>query len=406
MPAIYTLRALEQFTCTGAECPLSCCTRGWSIQVDAATLAKWRSLPEPDVRERLLDSAISTHDKGKQFFVLKHAGDGRCVHLTEAGLCGVQARFGHESIPATCQEYPRATFQPESLQLKTAFLSCPELVRLVLQDSGHDPFVVAEDGLSDADRSERARLGDSVNAIVNRLLSMREAALNLRVYALATVVAELDAYLGRAGGNLSGAVTLIEKAFEGAGARVSRLQQLQRKGKYKHNKALAGCFWRLTYAIAHRGPGSDLVPEIPGLSALCAGAVESDADERQRDIKVYRTVVRQYQAVSAQTRTALDTLLEQYLRVKFVNHGFPYALHQDDHVATFLDCVVPYVLLQVLLGWQAVEQGGDGLADVALTIAKVETVLGIHNAKVFPQIEKHPELRPLEQSLGSLVELC
>lgn len=117
---------MAKFACLGAECPDTCC-RGWEMPVDAAQRARYvAQAPE------LLD--IIDPEAG----VLRREGDDRhCTRLRE-GICGVHADYGTDFLGDACYFYPRLWHNVGGEMRMTGAMSCPEIVRLVMQEL--DPF--------------------------------------------------------------------------------------------------------------------------------------------------------------------------------------------------------------------------------------------------------------------------
>ena len=74
-----TLSCFSGFTCIAGRCPDTCCV-GWEVDLDEATLERYRQLPGPLGQE--LRAAIRQED-GDSFFALK---DGACPFLSHDRL--------------------------------------------------------------------------------------------------------------------------------------------------------------------------------------------------------------------------------------------------------------------------------------------------------------------------------
>jgi lysine-N-methylase len=123
------------FRCLGPACEDPCCS-GFDIPVDKPTYAAYQQLPRENVA-----SLIS------QFVVVNPAGahdtlyarivptpSGACPFFTAERLCGIQASYGPQLLPATCSIYPRALRQVQGRLEGSLSLSCPEAARNVLLD--------------------------------------------------------------------------------------------------------------------------------------------------------------------------------------------------------------------------------------------------------------------------------
>ncbi len=123
-------RFLESFVCTGDRCPDTCC-KGWGMQVDAVTVEKYAQRA-PELLE-VVTSGEAEH------IMRRDPTTDHCVKF-DAGWCGVQKQYGTEFLGDACHFFPRVTRRLGEATLMTATLSCPEVVRLVMEEP--DPFVL------------------------------------------------------------------------------------------------------------------------------------------------------------------------------------------------------------------------------------------------------------------------
>ena len=163
-------RFLEDFTCLGDRCADTCC-KGWGMQVDDATFAKY----EAEAPELL--SAVTS---GEAAHVMKRDAEDYCVKFT-AGWCGIQKEKGDAFLGDACHFFPRVTRALGDTITMTATLSCPETARLML--TGEDPFqsVAAEEG----------RLPDTLLSYLPETLSVQQA-LDIHQLFLASIDAAHD----------------------------------------------------------------------------------------------------------------------------------------------------------------------------------------------------------------------
>ncbi len=120
MTSIQRIDLLSRFTCLGDKCEDTCC-KGWSMQVDDATLARYRQeAPE-------LLSAVEPAQEAP--WIMRKNGAGYCVKLA-GGLCGIHQQYGDRMLSDACHFYPRATRALGAEKVMTATLSCPEIARL------------------------------------------------------------------------------------------------------------------------------------------------------------------------------------------------------------------------------------------------------------------------------------
>ena len=117
----------DRFSCIAARCPDSCC-KEWSVDVDGATAAFYRSLPG-SLGDRLRQVLQDTDD-GFQIAIV----DGRCPMWRQDGLCRIQAELGHDALCKVCREFPRLRHDYGDFMELGLELSCPEAARLILSD--------------------------------------------------------------------------------------------------------------------------------------------------------------------------------------------------------------------------------------------------------------------------------
>ncbi len=114
---------MKNFQCLGDSCEDTCC-QNWSMQVDAATLAKYRA----DAPELL--AAVDMESDGIPV-MQRDSSTRHCVKM-ENGLCGIHKKYGDAMLGDACHFYPRVTRELGNQKIMTGTPSCPEIVRLVL----------------------------------------------------------------------------------------------------------------------------------------------------------------------------------------------------------------------------------------------------------------------------------
>ena len=127
----------KQFTCTAGQCPATCCA-GWQIQIDPASLKKYRKAKGP-LKNRLRNEIDWD---GKCF---RRYG-GRCAFLNEDNLCDLYLEGGGaKAFCRTCRTYPRHIEEFEGLREISLSLSCPAAAEIILGRSEPVRFLHAED---------------------------------------------------------------------------------------------------------------------------------------------------------------------------------------------------------------------------------------------------------------------
>lgn len=114
------------FRCRAENCKHSCC-KGWEIDIDEETAAKYRSMSGPLSEE--IRSHI-TEDNGVSHFLL--TPEGNCPMLQEDGLCRLILARGEEDLCDICALHPRFFEEYGEQELWGLGLSCEEACDLLL----------------------------------------------------------------------------------------------------------------------------------------------------------------------------------------------------------------------------------------------------------------------------------
>ena len=127
----------SEFRCSGSECTASCCF-GWDIGWTKDEIDKVKNDPNcsESLKELMENSFVQADEKDENKFLVKFPENQRCPCQTEDGLCMIQKELGAEYLSYTCTIYPRLNaFQlPNGIVLRGCNLSCPEVVRKLLND--------------------------------------------------------------------------------------------------------------------------------------------------------------------------------------------------------------------------------------------------------------------------------
>ncbi len=165
------------------------------MQVDEATLARYRK----DAPELLND--IDTDGDDAPWVMKRDPASGMCVRL-EGGWCGLHKKYGDAFLGDACHFYPRVTRALGDKTTMTATASCPEIVRLMLE----------EDSMFGFDDASVERLPHGVKNYLPEVLSADDALAVHRAFLAAaedrTVTAE-QSFLRMA--SVSRSLELIDK---------------------------------------------------------------------------------------------------------------------------------------------------------------------------------------------------
>lgn len=127
------------FSCTASRCRHSCC-RGWEIDIDEDTLARYDALTG-DIGNTVRASIERTPTP---HFALTESSD--CPFLQADGLCRLILTLGEGSLCDICAEHPRFYNEhPDRIEAGLG-LCCEEAVRLLLEKDTPLELIVETDG--------------------------------------------------------------------------------------------------------------------------------------------------------------------------------------------------------------------------------------------------------------------
>ena len=131
----------KKFRCIAGECPDTCCA-GWQIQIDPASLRKYRKIKGP------LGNRLKNEINWKEGCFRQY--NGRCAFLNENDLCDLYLEGGGaRAFCRTCRTYPRHIEEFEGLREISLSLSCPAAADLILNCGEPVRFLHAEDEKED-----------------------------------------------------------------------------------------------------------------------------------------------------------------------------------------------------------------------------------------------------------------
>ena len=127
----------KKFRCIAGECPDTCCA-GWQIQIDPASLRKYKKAKGP------LGSRLRNEIDWKEGCFRQY--DGRCAFLNDEDLCDLYLEGGGgRAFCRTCRTYPRHIEEFEGLREISLSLSCPVAADLILNCEEPVRFLHAEE---------------------------------------------------------------------------------------------------------------------------------------------------------------------------------------------------------------------------------------------------------------------
>ena len=154
----------EDFICTGALCPDSCCIGWWDIVLDDAALERYHKERDGEFREMLAHAVAWEKEDGRPIAVIRMGAGKRCPFLRNDGWCSIQRRTEEKNLSMTCRTYPRVLYHFRGGEaFRSVCVSCPAAAEQVLLRNTPLTFVEKEvpasweDGLRVQGREEHIK---------------------------------------------------------------------------------------------------------------------------------------------------------------------------------------------------------------------------------------------------------
>jgi lysine-N-methylase len=401
MSTQFSLTILNNFTCLGSDCPDDCC-HGWNLHIDTKTLLKWKSLDNESLRVELLDSVSVINENDCATEVVQQQSDGCCVLLSEQGLCTIQQRCGHEFLPEICREYPRVSIATDEIQLQSAHLSCPGIIQLLLkQESAADLFTILSVSNDTQLSSETNDLGLLFSNTTTQVLSETHFSLGLRLYFIARLLEQL-AIISTQVNNEKKQVKICRFTSKSLSKQLSNIQIQHERDKLKINKKLSGVYWQFVFHFCRALNDCELKARLE-LSTSYQKLVklnQSNILPTEKDyLKYYQVLHKLQTAIPKKLNDEIDAILASVMMVKFKNHGFPWYPYENSLELTYLDCVIPYSQINLILYLLYDSEQKITEKDIITAIYKVEKTVA-HNTLILEQLKYQPELLQLTAYAG------
>ncbi len=164
----------KHFHCDGRLCNAKCC-RGWLIEVDEATYAKYQRLPEVDLRRQTLIKLKKSKLGGKYRFQMEGIN---CPMLQQDWLCVLQKNYGEDYLSDTCHQFPRRVHKilPDTVERVLSF-ACPVAAKLALNQ--REPMTMEAIKLKGEREKSFFSLPERIETGTAYLLSVQTAAITL-----------------------------------------------------------------------------------------------------------------------------------------------------------------------------------------------------------------------------------
>lgn len=394
----FRLKALDSFHCLGGDCPFTCC-KGWEITLNPEIVAKWETL-EPGAFKQGLLAAIERNPAAHQEILSMHRSeDGACIMLDETGLCNIHKQT-EELLPATCRDYPRIACNYGMKKLATANLSCPEIVRLVLAANTTDQFQISEDGFpSPVELGGLAgKIGQQLENFTNLVLAEQRFSLAVRIAGIAEILVRLEQKRQQGILNLPEVQRLCAKPRQ-------HLYELNQKTRLRHFRpqpALAGRFWKFIVSALGTPDAQAYFDRTITQNEFVQRAIAAQTDVECTAL--YEEILGYRNSAFFELSEANQLYGEKYLSVKFANSGFPATPTGGNFIATFLYCIFPFALIQLLLWLQAAQKGKVSDESVLSMISRSERMLG-HNDHIYLYLQQNTAALRLDLYYQCLMDL-
>ena len=126
---IFKFDFVNDFSCDGSYCDSHCC-RNWGIEIDKATIAKYRNLKDKELKKELDKKINYSAERKKHRFILNE--DGKCPFLGTDYLCHIQKKLGEDYLSNVCATYPRRYVSVSDYLTEALSLTCPVVARNLL----------------------------------------------------------------------------------------------------------------------------------------------------------------------------------------------------------------------------------------------------------------------------------
>lgn len=400
----YRLSALDEFRCLADKCPASCCAFDWDVKVDRKTHDKWRAIQDQAARDRLITGTLTQTRDDDTLLVIAKTLDRKCIHLEARGLCSIQAQQGADYLPETCRDYPRLRLTSDTREVFSAALSCPEIARLALFEQGRRPLFDRRFSTPEVDpRGDPG--GDPVTIHLDRLVASvmdeKRFPLNVKIYFLGATLSRLSLLAAR--DELS--EMTLKKARETFKQDLFDVNLAIKTNKLRPDPSIAGSFWGAVHKL---GKDRHLYGQDPNTDPLAAiGALLENGTSNKDSVytEIYQIVLNRRQTARTTYGASLDDVFEKYLRVAFMNNGFPWKPASANYIAAFINSVLPFALMQLTWWMTAGATKPPGREDIMRIVYQTERSLG-HSRLIYRNLDNNQELLRLDRYLECLVDIC
>lgn len=388
----FELNARSNFKCLGADCPRTCC-RGWDqIEVDKQTIERWQATDESD--RQYLMSQLRERDGT---WVMRSDDEKLCSAYNENGLCNIQMKYGHEYLSSVCRSFPRLNFENDYKAYSSASFACPAVVDVALF-SDSSPLI------SECEQREHTDKADAGDKLLHMMDTVIEDILNKSNYSLGTALFLISDLFTKLiamsnSGELSENIILeIQGSTE---TFLSDISAAVKKGRLQPNPVTSGSFWKSVYELCEsRGIEQSYLYKKP---IRLRKEIEQCDDSFASFSRIYAIVKKLRKKANKQLKQQYASILRKYIRILFINKGFPLApKHPLDLV--LVDTMVNACVLQLLI-WIEVDKN-EKLTDRFLKdcIVEVDRKCVLYDG-IIKGLKENPHMLQIEKYCNSFLDL-
>jgi len=389
----YAPSILADFTCIADKCPDSCCSAAWDIKVDDETVARWKGMPDVKVTKALLESTELYEDDGKTFSRFKKNNDGRCYHMQESGYCSIHSNDKNSLQPKVCHSYPRMNLDNSFMQVNTLHLSCPEVVRLILE-SPVTRTLESSKPLRHWLQQGQNKEGNfsSPEAYMQRMLYLLWEKKQYSYAVRVTFLAKLLVYIIESANE----VPIDAIFFEDIYANMGRLLQDFNKEVVESSvvafQEQSASIWQSCFLL--------LQEKMPELILEESAFVKLAAENKTVD---FYQLVREVKETYKEQWDEMLPLLDRYLEVSFMNKSFPAKPYWGNYMASFLNVIIPFYCIEMGLCILFKQNHEVTKQDLINMIYRVERK--VQDNLIYSQLTENPDMLRVDQYYTSFLEL-
>lgn len=183
------------FKCIGGSCEDNCCI-GWDVDIDKITYTKYQRVTHPLMQRELkryikINPDVYSDTINYAFAVL--TPEKHCSFLNADRLCMIQKHLGESYLSNVCSSFPRITNKIDGSLERSATPSCPEVMRLLAENSDAMALVTVKDPASTPIISFNIKQSDKRfrGTLISELLAVRDACLNFFESEVSTLEVQL-----------------------------------------------------------------------------------------------------------------------------------------------------------------------------------------------------------------------